>query len=1090
MLAQRSKTATLVLLATVLMVSSVALVAVTTLPAAHVSGPAASPAVAPASAPAPAAPTAPTNAPSTVARTTGNLGSEMAASAIAATQAAGLKSYNVFVPRASATPAQVAESRAAGHVVPLYSGSPAPMGLAYYGLSAGVGGQVVPTILNTTSVESTIEMNSTGVVPINLVDTSPDAFTIQMNAVLSNITLFGQGPYSFWTQNVIVYFPSAQLLEFETNVWNFTGGPLTTNVFYSHGPYGHQVGTDYYYAAAEVPFPVSYPFNLTLWMNSTLSGGRDNASFDVAFSNPLNPSEDFAAPYDWVVFNSTAAVGGQPLTTPSNYTANGFTYNPIGLTDDFEVDFGGPGGGSQATLFGADATLGLAYLSDGKYVSVPSAYSYGGETGETDTGANVAWTTASDGMLGAGPTTYGTMTTGPSVLTGLWNATGPSGSYPVTLHVTPTNAFNLVATGGGWSSNFTVSEFAVAPELYTNVLNLEPGTYTLETELSDYVPVITTLDVTGPQTLTISLTPSSAMGIYTPLWAFNNAGLAALSTAGAGTPTSPYQIVNNQYGVIDSAFGLYNDYGFPAYPGVFFYGTTASVALNDPPSFATATNDFQFPGPDLPSVNDLQYWFDGVSNLALTNAKNISGWFDNYVFYPADFDTFNVIFYDSSNNLIAGNTFNTQAGALVLFVGGTAFGAVNFAGGNNTVWGNYFNTVGTPSSAAALVPYYFSLGIEVAETNDLIYNNYVATPTTAWTLPLNLYTGYPEYFGATTTWNLAEQPATNVNYASGFPNDPLTGSIIGTSYQGGNYWWDYGVAFNPYNGANNPFGVTYDENAPTLLVDVYGPYYYYATYIFPGGDAVPLTPYTAFYAVTISEKGLPSGLVWSVDLVTAGAQVFGLFDSTASSYTVNLPDGTYALGYDSPTGWVITGMPPASLKVDGAPVSVSLTYAMAKGYHKLTFKESGLPTGTAWSVTINGTSPTDWDLNATETSTTTSIVFSVVKGAGLTYTVTPVSGYVANDKHGTVSGSTVKIKFSPYTFAVTFTEMGLAPGATWDVKIGKKTYKSDTSTIVVDLGNGTYSYTVKGPHGETPTPSSGTFSVVDNTKGLMISFSS
>ncbi len=605
MRALRSKSPVLVLLVTVLMTSSFALVSLSAMPSAHPVGPVANHATPAAGVASPAASASPNTAPAAHPAAP-NLGAAMAAAGIAATKAAGLKPYNVFVPRPSATADQLTASRAVGHVVPLYSGSPAPMGLAYYGLNAGPGGAVVPTILNTTSIESTIAMNATGVVPNNLVDSSPDAYTIQMNAVLTNITLFGQSGYSFWTQNVIVYFPAAQLLELETNVWNFTGPNLSLNAFYSHGPYGEQVGTEYYYAAIVAPFPVSYPFTLKLWMNSTLTDGRDNMSFNVQYGNPSIPAENFTAPYDWVVFNSIKPVGGTPLTVPSNYTANGFNYNPIGLTDDFEVDFGGPGGGSQATLFGADATLGLAYLSGAQYVSVPSAFSYGGETGETDTGANVAWANESGGLLGPGLTTYGTMTTGPSVLTGLWNASGPAGSYPVTLHVTPANAFNLVATSGGWSSNFTIAELAVAPELSTNVMNLEPGEYTLETELADYVPVIQTIDVTGPMALTLSLSPSMALGIYTPLWAFSNAEAAALATSGAGTPASPYQLVNNQYGVIDAAFGLYNDYGFPAYPAVFFVGTTASIDLSSPPSFATATNAFQFPGANLPSVNDLQ----------------------------------------------------------------------------------------------------------------------------------------------------------------------------------------------------------------------------------------------------------------------------------------------------------------------------------------------------------------------------------------------------------------------------------------------------------------------------------------------------
>ena len=58
--------------------------------------------------------------------------------------------------------------------------------------------------------------------------------------------------------------------------------------------------------------------------------------------------------------------------------------------------------------------------------------------------------------------------------------------------------------------------------------------------------------------------------------------------------------------------------------------------------------------------------------------------------------------------------------------------------------------------------------------------------------------------------------------------------------QGGNFWWDYGVP-NPYNGAVNPIGqLPYIENATTLIVYVYGPAYYYSSYIYNGGDYAPL----------------------------------------------------------------------------------------------------------------------------------------------------------------------------------------------------------------------------------------------------------
>jgi len=770
-----------------------------------------------------------------------NVGSEMASRALAATHAAGISPHLAFVPRPSASASQMAQATSQGYVSPLYKGIPAPVGLAYYGLREGAHGSIVPSILNTTSLWAQVDTNGAGIQPLDLFQSSPDSYGIQLNAVVTNITLFGQPGYSFWTQNVVEYYAQANFLILVTNVWNFSGGPISANALYAHGPYGTNIygALGYYYAEAFIPTPVTQPFNLSLYMNSSIVGGRNAVNFTVDLSGP---SGNVVMPYDYVIFNSTTS-GGSPLTVPSNYTANGHSYNPIGLTDDFELIFGGPGGGSQADLAQADATLGLAYwdAATSSYQATPAAYSYGGETGETVTGANVAWASGAGGP--GGLATYGTMSTGPSILRGLWNASGPEGSVPLTIAVTPTNAFDVFTAENATVklANFVISEPVAAPGVYGNTFWLTPGVYRLAVGLSDYAPVYRTVHVSAAMTIVVNLKRDLSQGVYTPLWAFSNAQLKAISSHGAGTAVSPYMILNNQYVPLPPVFGLYNDYVFPVFPGVFFQGTTASVAIVNGASLSTWTNQFQYPGALLPTTNDLQLWFWNVTHVALAYTY-VSGWFGSSAYYPVVFDTFNVIFYASSGNLIAGNDFNTKGQGLLLFSQGSIFGPINIGGGNNTVWGNRFTEGGVSNSTIAVRPSWsgvdVGLGIEVAEMNDLIYNNYVATPTTAWMLPLNLYSGTA--FSYTDSWNISVQKASAVHHAAGFPLLGLSGSIIGSSYQGGNFWWDYGVP-NHYNGAVNRLGhLPYDENATTLIVYIYGPSFYYSSYIYNGGDYAPL----------------------------------------------------------------------------------------------------------------------------------------------------------------------------------------------------------------------------------------------------------
>ncbi len=1023
-----------------------------------------------------------------------NLAAQMAAHALAATRAAGLKSSVVFVPRPSASAAQVAQAREAGTVAPLYTGDPAPIGLAYYGLSGTGEGAPTGTILNTTAVRGIVDANSTGIQGMDLFQSSPDSYGIQLNAVMTNVTLLGTGHYSFWTQNVVEYYPATDFLVLVTNIWNFSGGGYSGHEFYSQSTSGQNDSTEYgalgyYYSELVVPYPITYPFVLTLTMNSGVTSGRDNMSFSVSLTNPDVPSEDFSASnWDSVVFNSIGGVHPTPLAPSggSNYTANGLQYNAIGLTNDFELDLCGPGGGSQVDLSAADATFGLAYRLGSSFVAVPAAYSYGGETGETATGANVAWSNGAGGPGGLAE--FGTVTTGPSILSGLWGTGAPEGSYAVKLAVSPANAFNFFQYNGtGTFATPLVLEPAYAPNMLTSTFYLMPGAYYLLTELADHTAKSSLVTVVAsPQTVTISLPTNLAAGMYTPLWAFSNAEVASLAQAGAGTPSNPYVLYNNQLAPFSPAFGLYNDYTFPVFPGVFLFGTTTSVELYQPASFSAATNDFQFPGNELPQLNDLQYWFWDVTGASIVGAANISGWFGATAWYPLVFDSFNVVLYESDHNLIAGNNFDTESQALLMFSGGTIFGPLNVGGGNNTVWGNTFNEVNTPSGCpdsghcVSLLSGVWGIGMQIAEDHDVIYNNAVNTPTTAWLLPMNLYSGTP-FFYLHTAWNITPQPASIVHYAAGFPTLPLTGSIIGGTTQGGNFWWDYGITFNPYNGANNPYGVLpYDENAITLIVYVFGPAYYYFSYIYAGGDDAPLVP-VAGPAVTFVEHGLLPGTAWG-DNVSIGGLWYGF--STTSNYitlSVFAAPGHYAWAPVPPVGFTAHG---GTFHLSDHPITVGVTFHLAAGYSYLTFHETGLPSGTEWSVTVNGTTPETYGFNVTLDTTTPSAKMVVLHGT-YTFVASGAPGYFPSPSSGSLTiggGTTVHVRYHIVTYALTFNETGIPAGKRWGVRITgpitggptrSATHYSTGASIGFTVPNGTYTYTILPPAHVTCTPPSG-----------------
>ncbi len=1060
-----------------------------------------------AASPPPAAPTGP----ATPYPTGANLTDSIAERAVAATQAAGLNPDVVYLPHGPASPAAIARSEAESIVSPTNVGAPSPMGLADYGLSGSGDGALTPSILNTSEVRGIVDTNATGIQGADLYLSDPESFSIQLNAVLTDVTLFGVPGYTFWAQDVVTYSPGSGSMVLVSNIWNFSGAPITSNAIASHGPNGTNDAGDlgYYYSVTPIATAVSYPFNLTLTMVSSLTeAGQDSVSFQAQLVSTSIPTEDFSRTFDFVDFSSEGASSASP------FEIDGFNYNPAGLLDDLELDIGGPGSGSQVDLGTADAQLGLAYWTGSAFNAVPSAYSYGSDTAESSVGANVAWSNDSTGAPG-GLREYGTMTTGPSLLTGLWGLGAPEGSYPVTLHVSPANAFEFFFYNG--TATFSapiVYQREYAPTLTTATYYLMAGSYLVTSELADHEIVYSPFSLTGRLSVYVNLSVDTSLGVYTPLWAFSNSELAALAASGSGTPSSPYVLYSDQLSAFADDFGLYNEMGFPVFPGVFLRGTNATTELLEPPSFAAETNDLQPWGTGLPATNDLQYWLWNTSGVAIVRADNLSGWFTAASYYPLAFNPFSVVLYESSHDLVAGDRFEPQGLGLLLYAGGTAFGALNLGGGNNTVWGNAFLQIAAPSTCPGpyaclgLMPFGWGLGLEIAEDHDLTYNNEFGTPTTAWLLPMNLVTGRAELFDHD-AWNISVQPASDVLFASGFPTIPLSGSIAGGTTQGGNAWWDCGISENWYNGAINPLGsLPYVENATTLLnvLPAFGCVGYYCrTYIYPGGDLAPVT--FSYARVTLSEHGLPAGSSWGVSVAcepprTGGGNTSGgtvccapprtgggngssgsggctgtsststgpcanlpatggwpvltrcptlvlvhLQTSTSTLQLGLLPEGVYAWAPLLPPGYESVSGGTLNL-TSTHPVALPVTVTLAPSHSVVTVRESGLRLPTPWRVAFYGASNATSGSNATIVLSKASGTVSLANGP-YNVTIGGVPGFTPTPEYTQleVNGPTVlRVHFRVSTYTVAVMESGLVTNTRWAIRAVGPVHGSGTGT--------------------------------------------
>ncbi|MGD0719299.1 MAG: hypothetical protein ABSA15_06970, partial [Thermoplasmata archaeon] len=989
----------------------------------------------------------------------------------AASEANGVPAADILLPNVYAPPAPTAMT--GGHIVPNYPypNAPAPMGVAYYGIQ-NVGGQLQGTILNTTSLEGYMYSGDpTGVQGLYFDAGGQQTYGAQLNAVIANMTLFGQSGYQVWSQNVLNYNPlvtTNQLTIFNA-LWNFSStsvGWATRNTVLS-GNGTVSVGSDYQVnngAATEAKITVTFPFSLAMYMNlsvnrafSSSSGSCVTYGCNVVYFNYSVWGASGAlikhGSFDTVIFNSQAASHPVYLQAgTAQFQANGLAYNPyVDLPDDWEMDYGiGYDGGSQMNMQYANASVGVYYLNatTQKFQDIPSAYNYGSETGEDGSGMSIGWTTSHGQPIAV-------EATGPSIVQGLWNITGgvPSGMYPVNYAgVTPGNAFIAYAPGAAVANE---SMFKVAPtfgwftprgSIGPNTY-LPPGTYTVQVMLSGY----------DQQTLTITLGPSgvvltnhlvrdAAAGVYTPEWAFSSTDLANLSSSGSGTAGSPYVVSTVQTGSLSLAFGDVESYLFPVWLGIYLNSTTAHVNFDPAPSMSITYPGWSITGKvqtyfapaaaSVPLTGQFQLYLYHAQNVTIAHAASIGGWFSNEEVGRK----YNAYVSSGKNDLFYRDLFNVSSEGIDIT-----------GGSNNVVWGSTFTPWSQPTAYPGIeTP---TTGLTDAENGaDHIYNNAFYTNGTAAASSSN-----HEY------WNVTggTQPTSFVYSVNGYA---LTGAnILGQNYEGGNYWFNYGATADPYGVI--PYVARASSPTGSAAIGF-------------GGDFAPLSPYgklaAGLYHVTFTETGAGTGswgMRWTA--VPVSEPVYSTTYTTNPSNTTTISASVRTNGFWLPNGtytWtavVSTSIGPASgfltgtVTVNGANVGVPITLAQL---YVVTFTESGLVSpNVRWYLNVTGQNSV--------TSTATTLPISLANGTSPTgfYKYTLAAGTNLNYRISAavgsfnVSGTTVakSVTFTPVTFAVAFAETGLPGGTPWYVNgTGQASASSTSSSLTANFQNGTIAYTV------------------------------
>ena len=724
---------------------------------------------------------------------------------------------------------------AAGYLQPLYPTAPAPMGLGDFGIVRS-GHTNVGTITYTDSVKATVRLNS--VDPFYLASTSPDIFTMQLNTVATHVTVLGNSSGEYWIQNVPVYFAGSQTLFFEDNIWNFSapGAGMLDGTLYNFS--GNLIAPVFYYALGPT-FHMPTPFTVTLYNNLTVSDLRPTVWFNYSIT-AANGSV-LTGSFDKVEFNS--ATHPTHAAAMPTFQINGRHLNPIGLLNDAEIMLGGPGGGSTTTINDINATMGLWLRSNatGKYGVIPAGYSFGTDTGETSEGI-AEWATS-----GANPVAV--LGPGPSLLQPLWGLAGTKPGFQTErFTVTPSNAFAFGIEGSTFRPK--TASWAPVPTSGAATYRLAAGhDYTFEFLLSDHKPMTVTL--TRSASTTVTLAYAASMGVYTPLWAWNDAQLSAISVpGGAGTFSNPYVLDHQAFGPLNPLFGEFNDFYYPVFPGLLLANTddfVSATGLSDFPVTYSITPEAQFSTAfGTPLSNNLGLEFYNTSHVSLMDNPQITGWF-----FVQDPYFSNVLFWNSSHDLVGGNAFQVQSTGLQLF-GGT----------DNVVWGNTFTSATTTAAdPTQVLNSNTQTGALLYENGDLTYNNAFDTVYTAYTPTFNLYTG--AFAVWSDRWNVSVQPANLTHHFNGWG---LSGNILGLTTQSGNFWQDYGTPGNPYG---------------VLPYDEYGA-------ISIGGDYHPLLTYT-LHRITFDAVNLTSGATnWSVTI--------GGYTQTTSGLSLTFwePSGTYA----------------------------------------------------------------------------------------------------------------------------------------------------------------------------------------------------
>jgi len=278
------------------------------------------------------------------------------------------------------------------------------------------------------------------------------------------------------------------------------------------------------------------------------------------------------------------------------------------------------------------------------------------------------------------------------------------------------------------------------------------------------------------------------------------------------------------------------------------------------------------------------------------------------------------------------------------------------------------------------------------------------------------------------------------------------------------------------------------------------------------------------YIVTFDVVPSTCSLTFNGNPYSNGGQATGVTPGSYPLDAATCPGETF-------TSWSSTAGIVASLSSSATSVTVSATGTITATFtatppatYLITFVETGLPSGTSWTVTLAGTPLTESTATIATSRADGTYAFSVGTVAGYTANVTSSSVIVSGADKEVEIGFTAQsstapsstgpgglsttelalivglivaallvlfffIAARPHRYPIVFSAKGLPEGTSWSVKLNGKPQSSTDTTIEFRVADGTHAFEVGPVKGYTASPSSGTVEVKKDRRLVPVAFS-